>query len=379
MNIPSPYRIDLFNRMHELAARRGIELAVHFLAATEQGRYWKPDPSTWRFQGKIWPGFSPVVRGFDCHFNPSLLRNLVREPPDWLVVGGWLQPSLTAILAGRRMLPKTTVVMSWLEANPFAAKHNSGPVAGIRRWLLGSCDAFVVPGEMARDTIFRIWKIPARPFVQLPNLIDTEFYGTHISGLRSHRASLRAEMGIPANRLVLFWSARLHEPSKGVQRFLDTCRQVPELRGVVLLVGDGPDRQAIEAAAAKHDTLDVRVMGHVSRDETAKCMAVADVSVLPSLRDPNPLTAIESIWAGLPLLTSTHCGNWRETVQDGRNGWVVDPESREDVLRAVRALAKTSPAVLASMGEHSRELAAAGFATDTMLNRFLDGIESLHH
>jgi hypothetical protein len=40
MNIPSPYRIDLFNQMHECASARGIELAVHFMVAC----LGKPDP-----------------------------------------------------------------------------------------------------------------------------------------------------------------------------------------------------------------------------------------------------------------------------------------------------------------------------------------------
>lgn len=288
MNIPSPYRIDLFNRMHEIASVRGIDLAVHFMAVTEQGRYWKPDPSTWRFQGRIWPGFRPVVRGFDCHCNPSLLSHMVRRPPDWLVVGGWVQPTLAAILAGRRLLPRTTTLLSWLEANPFAAKHNSGPVAAVRRWLLNACDAFIVPGEMTHDTLSRVWRIGLRPFVQLPNLIDTSFYGKHVVGLKSRRAELRAEMGIVPDALVLFWSARLHEPTKGVRHFLDLCTRVPDLRAVVLLVGDGPDRKEVEVAAAAHPTLEVRVMGHVSRDETGRCMAVADASILPSLRDPIP-------------------------------------------------------------------------------------------
>lgn len=377
MNIPSPYRIDLFNRMHELAAARDIQLAVHFMAVTEQGRFWKPDPNTWRFEGRIWPGFRPVVGGVDCHFNPSLLKHLVRHAPDWLVVGGWIHPTLALILAGRWLLPRETTLMSWLEANPFAARHNTGPVAAIRRWLLNACDAFIVPGEMAQQTISHVWHLSPRPFVQLPNLIDTSFYGNHVVGLRNQRAALRTEMGIGLDALVLFWSARLHEPTKGVRRFLDLCTRVPDLKAVVLLVGDGPDRKEVEAAAAAHPTLEVRVMGHVSRDETGRCMAVADASILPSLRDPNPLTAIESIWAGLPLLTSTHCGNWRETVEDGRNGWVIDPEDSLDVIRGITALAHSRPEELAAMGARSREKAATNFDTDTMLNRFLDGLQAV--
>lgn len=104
--------------MHELAAVRGIQLAVHFMPVTEQGRFWKPDPNTWRFEGRLWPGFRPVVGGVDRHFNPSLLKHLVRHPPDWLVVGGWIHPTLTLILAGRWLMLHTWPVARHPDPKP---------------------------------------------------------------------------------------------------------------------------------------------------------------------------------------------------------------------------------------------------------------------
>lgn len=377
MNIPSPYRIDLFNRLQDLARPRGIECEVCFLSETERGRYWKSDPDTWRFEGRVWPGWGPPLGRVEWYVNPSLVARLWRRPPDWLVVGGWIQPTVALLLVGRRLLPRTTTVLSWLEANVHAMRHRTGPIAVIRRAFLSASDGFVVPGRIARATVSDEWGVRGRPFVQLPNLIDTAFYGGEVEMLRSRRHALRAELGIPQERLVLYWSARLEEETKGIQRFLRTSAKVPALRATVLLVGDGPDRQAVESLAASHPTLDVRLLGHVPREHIGKCLAVADVSILPSLRDNNPLTAIESIWAGLPLLTSTQCGNWPETVLEGVNGWVVDPNSEDSVMRGLGQIASASPEKLAAMGAESRALAGRNFDLDAMLTRFLDGLESV--
>jgi glycosyltransferase involved in cell wall biosynthesis len=46
---------------------------------------------------------------------------------------------------------------------------------------------------------------------------------------------------------------------------------------------------------------------------------------LPSLKDPSPLSPIEAIAAGLPILVSSRIGNLEDVLAEGINGWSYDP------------------------------------------------------
>src|SRR5207253_3229992 len=102
--------------------------------------------------------------------------------------------------------------------------------------------------------------------------------------------------------------------------------------------------------------------------------ASSDFFLLPSLRDPNPLSVIEAVWAGLPLIISNCCGNWPEAVEEGVNGWVVDPTSHTQ-LRDVfeRALGLTQEE-RARAGAASARIARQRFSTEANVKLFVDRV-----
>jgi glycosyltransferase involved in cell wall biosynthesis len=61
-----------------------------------------------------------------------------------------------------------------------------------------------------------------------------------------------------------------------------------------------------------------------SEQETAAAFEQADVFLLPSLFEGTPLTLIEAMWSGLPVVTTNVCG-MRDVVRDGENGLLIPP------------------------------------------------------
>jgi glycosyltransferase involved in cell wall biosynthesis len=89
--------------------------------------------------------------------------------------------------------------------------------------------------------------------------------------------------------------------------------------------------------------------GPVSRAETTRLYADADVFLLPTLSDGFALTQLEAQAAGLPVIASRHCGT---VVRDGINGWVLDPLTPATIVATViRAL--ENPARLETMARAS--------------------------
>ena len=374
-NIPNPYRLHSFAMLQRELDSRGIALDVLFMAFTETGRLWVPQPETWPFKGRILGGIHPHWRGIDMHINPGIWSSVLKQAPTWLIIGGgWQFPTSLGLFLLRPFYKGRTHSLVWSEANYHFSAHLTGPIAHVRRRLLTSTDGLVIPGQIAAETVTAHWHLPESQLVYWPNLVDETLYHKQVAALRLERAALRVRYAIPKANRVLFWSARLEEHTKGILSFLQPAARVLTPNVTILLAGDGPDHASIEQWIMDHDHLDIRLLGHISQDQMLECLSLADVFILPSLRDSNPLSVIEALWAGLPILTSTKCGNWPETVQVGQNGWLIDPTQPDEIENAVQNILTFTPEHLQAMGQKSLELAQANFASQTATQRFVDSL-----
>src|SRR3989442_11683584 len=106
------------------------------------------------------------------------------------------------------------------------------------------------------------------------------------------------------------------------------------------------------------ETLRVRIsfVDTTSEPDTAAVFAAADVYILPSLFEGTPLTLVEAMMSGMPIVTTATCG-MKDVIQDGRNGLLVPIRSPEAIVAAVERLI-SSPVFLASLGcvEHADPL-----------------------
>ena len=66
-------------------------------------------------------------------------------------------------------------------------------------------------------------------------------------------------------------------------------------------------------------------------------LGAADCLVLPSLEDEWGIVLNEGAAAGLPLLASKYAGATADLLEDGQNGFVIDPLDRDQMLLALRA------------------------------------------
>ena len=239
------------------------------------------------------------------------------------------------------------------------------------------CDAFVVPGRVAEEALDAFGVAQGRPLLTLPNVDDEALYRDRVQELRADQRTLRRKWGLDEDGLVLLWPARLHEQTKGILNFLKAVAHLLTPRVSVLLAGDGPDRGAIEAWLAAASVSGVRLTGWCGPDEMVELYAVADALLLPSLADPNPLSVVEGLWAGLPLLISDRCGNWPEAVEPGQNGWVVDPGDQSSIQQAFGELVGSSHDALTRRGTASSRVAQASFETPAVIARFVDELLAL--
>ncbi|HVH86733.1 MAG TPA: glycosyltransferase family 4 protein [Terriglobales bacterium] len=173
-------------------------------------------------------------------------------------------------------------------------------------------------------------------------------------------------------RRVLLIVARLAR-EKGLLPFLSALMflSAPERsRLTVSIAGASPAFKEIQRWIGTHD-LDVKLLGHKSQAEIAALYAQADGFCLPSLSDPNPLSVIEALWAGLPLLLSSCVGNHPECLQDSENGFCFDPSAPKSICNAVSRWLKLSTGQLDGFGAVSARIAQEKFAPREVIRNFL--------
>ncbi len=140
------------------------------------------------------------------------------------------------------------------------------------------------------------------------------------------RASRRGD-GAPSVLVV----ARLHS-QKGLDYLLSAAALLPEAR--IVVAGEGGQRDSLEAqrrALALGDR--VELLGH--RDDIPALLREADVFVLPSLYEGLPVSVLEAMAAGTPVV-ATAIGGTDEVVVHGESGLLVPPRDPSALAGAIR-------------------------------------------
>jgi glycosyltransferase involved in cell wall biosynthesis len=189
---------------------------------------------------------------------------------------------------------------------------------GLRTRMLLGARRIVVPSVyLAR--LARGWGLPDRRLVVVPNATPLAERPTDV----------------PLETSTLVFVGRL-TVQKSLDVAIDAMRGLPELRLVV--VGDGPERSALERRAA-HAGLDGRIVfaGAAARAEVLRRLAGAFAAVLPSSWENMPHAVAEALAVGTPVV-ATAVGGVPEIVRDGENGLLVPPASSDALAAALRRL-----------------------------------------
>ena len=143
--------------------------------------------------------------------------------------------------------------------------------------------------------------------------------------------------------------------------------QDDSIRFVLLGAEEQPGDMACLSAIVKKENLGpwVRLRGEVERDKVPPFYGAADVFLLPSFSEGMPMTIIEAMQSGLPVIASP-VSAIPDMIQHGVSGWLINPGSPEEITESVLRLKRD--------GALRRKLAAAGKAVFEEKFEFWRGI-----
>lgn len=213
-----------------------------------------------------------------------------------------------------------------------------------------ACDLVIAPSEGARQ--FMLGLGGGFSVEVVPNGVDLAPFSLVPEPLE------RGALGLSPDDVVLAFVGRLGE-EKNVSFLLDSFEQVAQdcPRARLLLVGDGPLRSALKSRAARQG-LGSRVIfaGFVPYAQVPRYLAAADAFVTASVTEVHPLTVIEAMAAGLPVLGIPSPGVG-DTVQDGVTGYLVP--ARAEALAEKMTRLVTDAELRQAMGQQARQAAQA--------------------
>jgi glycosyltransferase involved in cell wall biosynthesis len=267
---------------------------------------------------------------------------------------GALSPATIALGATYLRLP---AVVTPLGAGPpgdlARLQHKPG---GRRRLALLVRRAHFVALSNALADELRGLGVPDGHLHEIPNGFDAASFHAVDDGTR---ATLRTELGLPVDAFVVLFTGRLH-PVKNVGVVIDALAHVPE-PALLVVVGDGPDRAALEARArAAHVAGRVRFTGVT--DRVHQFMQAADVFVLPSIAEGMSNALLEAMACALPCVVTSSISGTDELLTAAR-GLCVGDASPAAWAAAIRALA-TDPARRRSLGAAAAAFVNARFSIE---------------
>lgn len=316
---------------------------------------------------------------------------LSREIPVFshLLSGKWdvrVLHRLTRLLRSRSIAAIVTVgagdkmfwgrLAAWRAHVPvvLSAIHSTGwpdVIGRLNRWLTPLTDSYIgVAAPHGRYLIDQEGFPPGKVRV-IPNGVDVQRFHPRVDG-----SLIRAELGFTAKTPVAGIVAALR-PEKNHALLIEAMAIVRRTveNAQLLIVGDGPERDKLVQLAHQRGIAEaIHFLG--TRTDIPELLSAMDVFVLTSQMEANPVSILEAMAAGKPVV-APRVGSIPESVLDGETGYLTEPGNADQVADRLTQLFQHGDRAL-SMGQRGRKMVEERWSLDVMVDGYQDLIEEIH-
>jgi len=359
-----PYHIARLQHAAHVMELSGMRLIAMETAETQEIYEWSVDPCSEGFQRELLFPQTDYCSISRAAIWEAVTAKLVSLDPEVVVVCGYaITDSYVAIHWARRN-GRAVIVMS--DSNPFDA-----PRPWYREWfkrqIVRLCDAALVAGSTAKGYMLDLGMPPDRIFEGC-DVVDNAYFSSGVEVAK----------GAPRPRELpdapYFLSVCRFVEKKNLSRLLHAyhtyCARTGADAWKLVLVGDGPcKRELVELRDSLGLQHRVFFPGFLQYEQLPTAYAHAAAFVLASTVEQWGLVVNEAMSSGLPVIVSRNAGCAVDLVQDGRNGWAVDPFSTEDLAERMFRLNSLPLEKRQEMGRASKMI-----IDDWGLERFADGL-----
>lgn len=287
-NLPAPYRIPVWAELERLVPTQAYVMEDH-------------DPRGVRDWALPESGVPSIVN-LRCRYvrqehatvffpNRRLLR--VAGAHDVVVMGAWNTPAFLALLAQCKLRRRPVIL--FYESTLHSHRHNRGPVASLRRMVLGAVDTVLTSGPSSSASASAAG-VREHRIVEGFNPVDGDFY-----------ARTATDAVAPTTPHRFLYVGQLIE-RKNVATLIDALASL-SFAWRLSIAGEGPEEESLRQRCGQRDVSGaVDFLGHLGPDALRATYMSHHTLVLPSTTEVWGLVANEGLAAGLQLVVSERCG-----------------------------------------------------------------------
>lgn len=222
---------------------------------------------------------------------------------------------------------------------------------GIEKKAVAKAQAIVTVDSRLKEYVTDELGVPSEKVTVIYNAVDTIRFAPVTA---DEKEKIRAELGWPANRLIVLIPRRL-VPKNGVVYAAKAAALLPTDKFFFVFLGEGPDKESVKRIVGKRTN--VSLLAPVPNSKMHVYYQAADVVLIPSvtsdgIQEATSLSMLEGMACGKVVLCS-NIGGMKEIIQDGINGLLAEEKSPESIAQKLSAV-EDNREITNIIGKHAR-------------------------
>jgi glycosyltransferase involved in cell wall biosynthesis len=363
-NFIAPYRHPLFEELS-----KKVDLIVYYCSIKPSWREWCLFPRMYDYKYKVLPRIPLKTPIEELSLNPSILKEIIKNKPDVIVIGGYIDPTMWLAFAVAKLL-KIPIVY-WTEGIKEPQSILGMMTRPLRMLFVKKSNAVVVPGNLSKGYVISLGAKAEKVFIA-PNAIDNKLFIETSQKYQSLKENLKTRYGLK-NKIVVLYSGRFVR-TKGIEYLLYAYGKLEQEHNniALVLVGSGPLESYLKYLANSLH-LNFKILRAYALEELIKFYSFADIFVLPTLHDVWGFVINEAMACGLPVIGTRASQAAIEMIRIGENGYIVKEADSQELYTVLNYLIR-NPNLRKKLGEKARETVECEFGVSRMVEGFLSAI-----
>jgi glycosyltransferase involved in cell wall biosynthesis len=310
-NVPSPYRVDFFNRLGD---KTDLTVLFEMDSATDRHENWASGAFK-SFKGVVLKGFRTSADKALCF---SILHWLKRTGYDIIIVSNYSTP--TGMLAVHYL--RLRGVPFVIQADGGFFKGGTGFKERLKRHLVSSASYWLSSGRKTTEYLMAYGAYSERVFEFPFSSVDqSDISGKNLEA--GEKQLLRDELGIRGDKIAIAVGQFIYR--KGFDVLIRAWSRM-RTEYTLLIIGGGQLEQELNEMIRAYAPDNVRLLGFKDKKELYRYYLASDLFILPTREDIWGLVVNEAMACGLPVITTNKCIAGMELIEDNRNGFIVQTE-----------------------------------------------------
>lgn len=363
-NIPTHYKVDLFNSVCRIFGEKNVDFKVYFVAPTHKKRKnWSHTINSatfpWKYLDRRKLGSFDIIKGLG-----SLLDE---ERPDVVTISG--NANLYALQISRACRARKIPYLFY--SGIVSGKARAGNRERFprlmqfvryqwRKMLLMNSSGVIVHGKTHADYVDRLIHGKQIPVTVAYNTMDISRFYRHENAISSEFQDAFRPYEGDCN---LFYCGQLIK-LKGLPYLIEALSRIKDADYKLHMLGAGDQEAYIKELILSYGLEDrVIFWDEVKPENVASFYFMADIFVLPTLDDIWGLVINEAMAASLPVVSSKYAVAANELLVEGETGYIIDPRNIDDFSDKLRMLI-LDPGLREKIGNAAHEFAREHLAID---------------